>query len=195
MRIRNWLERMRSAPPPIGRDIAWLQAAHSRMDVSVPAGSVLFLGDSNTFTLVTAAVAPLSVNYGIGSLRSDQLLAAMPIYHSMTRARAVSIMIGTNDVLEGLSAGLQDRYARILDQIPSGVSVVLSSIPPIERPGLREQAQQAAQAARRASEGRCRFVDLHSALEGIPGALTDDGVHLDVKGYAIWAELLRRALP
>jgi lysophospholipase L1-like esterase len=164
------------------------------MDAAVPEGAVLFFGDSNTFTLVTAAVAPLAVNFGIGSLRSDQLQAAMPIYRSMARARAVSIMIGTNDVLTGAEDGLEDRYRGIIDQVPEGVPVILSSIPPINRPGLQDRARYAALRASWAAYRRCRFVDLHSALDGLPDALTDDGVHLDVRGYEVWCELLRQAL-
>src|SRR6478736_3871224 len=62
--------------------ITMMRGVHEWMDASVPAGATIFLGDSITMALATAAVAPYSVNYGISWQRSDQLIKSMDIYQS-----------------------------------------------------------------------------------------------------------------
>lgn len=86
---------------------------HKAMDASVPAGATIFLGDSITQGLATAAVAPYSINYGIGSATTSELLSNLPSYKSLERATAVFLMIGINDLGQGKSAGLEERLQAI----------------------------------------------------------------------------------
>jgi hypothetical protein len=60
--------------------------AHSWMDPSVPGGVAIFLADSITQSLATSAVVPYSINYGIGSHTSEQMLQELPAYQSLRRA-------------------------------------------------------------------------------------------------------------
>lgn len=175
--------------------IALMREVHRAQDATVPAGAVIFLGDSITQGLATAAVAPLSVNFGISGQRSDQLLQSMDGYRSMTRASAVVLMIGTNDLLHGRERGLGERYRAILAKIPPAVPVVMNGVPPMARLDVRP----AVEAARTACAQRpgCFFVDAYSAMAERPGMLSD-GVHLTPAGYAVWISLLRaggHALP
>lgn len=164
-----------------------MRRLHEWSDPHVPNGAVIFLGDSITQALPTAAVAPLSVNYGIAGQRSDQLLKSMSLYHSMARARAVVVMIGTNDVWQGKEGGLEGRYRAILSKVPAGVPVLFNSIPPISG---RDTAH-IVQAARLAclDSVRCTFLDTNAALRA-PDSLAADGIHLSQAGYRRWIEAL-----
>jgi len=181
-----------------------LREVHQQMDSSVPAGAIIFLGDSITMALATAAIAPFAVNYGIGWQRSDQLIKSMDIYQSIKRAGRVVITIGTNDVLQGRESGIESRYQAILAKIPSNVAVIMSSVPPIgdiEFGGRKiadTKVRYAVASAKRACEAdrRCRFVNAYEALTSnrspLPGVLLGDGVHLAPKGYELWISAIRR---
>lgn len=164
-----------------------MQNVHKRTDPHVPAGAVIFFGDSITQSLTASSVAPLAVNYGISGQRSDQLLRSMKGYASMSRASAVVVMIGTNDLHQGREQGLEERYRAILAKVPAGVPVVLSGIPPM----AGKDSSPLVEAARHACSAhpRCRFVDA-----GITPDMLADGVHLGAEGYAVWAAALRQAL-
>ena len=181
-----------------------LRAVHQQMDSSVPAGATIFLGDSITMALATAAIAPYSVNYGIGWQRSDQLIKSMDIYESIKRAGQVVIMIGTNDILQGREPGIETRYQAILAKIPSNVAVTMSSVPPIgsiEFGGRKiadTRVQYAVAGAKHACEAdrRCRFVNAYEVLTSnrspLPGVLLEDGIHLAPKGYELLIGAIRR---
>jgi hypothetical protein len=177
-----------------------LREVHAQMDASVPAGAAVFLGDSITMALATAAVEPRAVNYGIGWQRSDQLLVSMKGYGSLQRAGRVFVMIGTNDLLQGREAGIGERYRAILSTIPAGIPVVMSSPPPIgpitfygvhkvEDAAVRQAGIEARAAC--AADPRCRFVDTYSLLKGTEGALLPDQIHLAPPGYTLWIRALK----
>lgn len=183
-----------------------LRGVHEQMDSSVPDGATIFLGDSITMGLATAAIASYTVNYGIGWQRSDQLINSMDIYKSIKRASRVVITIGTNDLLQGRESRIESRYRAILEKIPSGVEVVMSSVPPIgdvvfygkkiddnDVRGVVASAKKICEADR-----RCKFVNAYEALSKnnipLPNVLLADGVHLAPKGYELWISLIRKAI-
>ncbi|HQQ73871.1 MAG TPA: GDSL-type esterase/lipase family protein [Pseudomonadales bacterium] len=192
-------------PPEDIPFIAMMRGVHAWMDASVPAGATIFLGDSITMALATAAVAPNSVNYGISWQRSDQLIKSMDIYQSIARSSRVFIMVGTNDVLEGSEAGIQSRYQTILAKIPANVAVVMSSIPPLGDVVLNGRkvddinVRYVVAIAKTVCEEdkRCRFINTYEELstDGKPtqGVLLPDQIHLSPKGYQLWIEAMRRA--
>jgi len=179
---------------------------HRQMDSSVPEGATVFLGDSNIQALITAAIVPRSVNFGIGGQRSDQLLESLPIYQSLQRSAGVIVMIGTNDILQGRTHGIGTRYAEILHRIPNNIPIVLVSPPPISRTTFgREAINPRASATVRqaafdacAAVSRCTFVDPTGAMsEGdapLNGVLLADGIHLSPLGYQILIPLISAAL-
>jgi len=184
-----------------------LREVHRQMDPSVPAGATLFLGDSITMCLSTAAVTARSVNFGIGWQRSDQLLASMDLYKSIERAARIVVTIGTNDLLQGRATGIEARYRAILAKIPARTEVVMSSIPPLGNgvfPGRQIDADQvrAVVASAKtvcAADRRCRFVDAFQALtsshgQPLPGVLLADSIHLAPQGYALWIDTLTGVL-
>lgn len=195
-----------SQPPEEAWFIPIVREVHRQMDPSVPAGATLFLGDSITMCLSTAAVTAHGVNYGIGWQRSDQLLESMDLYHSIERAARVVVTIGTNDLLQGRAAGIGSRYRAILAMIPARTEVVLSSIPPLGNtafPGRQIDADQVREVVASAksvcaADRRCRFVDAYQALtdqgQPLPGVLLADGIHLAPKGYGLWIDALAGVL-
>src|SRR5450432_2394781 len=73
-------------------------AAHLLTDRVVPAGAVVFVGDRQVQGLDVASVASVAVNYGIGGDTTVGVLRRLPLYASLTRARAVVLEVGTNDL-------------------------------------------------------------------------------------------------
>jgi lysophospholipase L1-like esterase len=189
-------------PPEDIPFISLMRGVHTWMDASVPTGATIFIGDSITMALATAAVAPNAVNYGISWQRSDQLIQSMDIYESIARASRVFVMVGTNDVLEGREADIQSRYQTILAKIPANVDVVMSSIPPVgdvvmygkkvDDKTVRDVVAIAKTVCE--ADARCRFVNTYEALStaGKPtqGVLLPDQIHLSPKGYQLWIEAL-----
>jgi hypothetical protein len=176
-----------------------MRGVHQQMDSSVPAGATIFLGDSITMALATAAIAPYTVNYGIGWQRSDQLIKSMDIYESIKRAERVVIMIGTNDLLQGREDGIESRYKGILAKIPPNIDIVMSSPPPISR--IEDaKVRYVVTSAKHVCEAdkRCRFVNAYDAMSKngtpLPGMLINDGVHLSPKGYELWINSIRQTI-
>lgn len=178
-------QRLGITAPPDAPIIETMREVHRQMDASVPAGASIFLGDSITMGLATAAVADHPVNYGIGYQRSDQLIESMRQYHSLSRAGRIYLTIGTNDILQGKTDGIRERYRTILAMIPANVPVVMSS-PPMTRKGNAAPMRDAARAAC-GERTNCTFVD--ATRIGLDGLLPD-GIHLNPVGYARWIALL-----
>jgi lysophospholipase L1-like esterase len=169
-----------------------LERVHIPRDLQAPAGSIVFLGDSHTEALLESNIAPQAVNHGVSGQTSDQLLATLGRYPSLAHAAVVVITTGTNDLMQGRERGIGDRYRAILAGIPSGVPVVMSSVPP----NTAHDARPLVEAARAtcAAHKHCTFVNLFAALDGRDDVLQPDGAHLLPRGYAIWTERLQHAL-
>jgi lysophospholipase L1-like esterase len=184
--------------------------SHERMDTSIPAGAVVFIGDSITQGLCVDAVTTPAVNYGICGDCTGGVLVRLQKYASLKRASAVVIAIGINDLAQGSSDDeILRNYRKILLSIPSGVAVVASAVLPIDstlRPELYGKITHRRIAnlnirlkAECAKRTRCLFVDIGAVLQEQTGALrsafhTGDGVHLSSEGYAVWIEELRLGL-
>ena len=65
--------------------------SHLRMDPCVPEGSVVFIGDSLTQGLCTAAVVDRSVNFGIGSDTTQGVLERIPRYECISGGGQLSL--------------------------------------------------------------------------------------------------------
>ena len=169
---------------------------HQAMDGSVPPGATIFLGDSITQGLATAAVSPVSVNYGIGSETTSELLANLPKYKSLERASVAFLMIGINDIGQGKTEGLTTRLQAIASAIPRQLPLVWSGIMPAYSdridPAQVTSANRAIQEIC-AARGRCIYVDTQELLAAGGAKLFRDGVHPNDRGYAIWISALRKA--
>ncbi|MCF7988593.1 MAG: hypothetical protein K9L60_13660 [Methylovulum sp.] len=175
---------------------------HQWMDESVPEGATIFLGDSITQGLATAAIAPFSINYGIGSENTAQLIDALPIYKSLSRANAIVLAIGINDLGQGMKVGLNDRYQKVLESLPADVPLIWNAVMPVK---LEDIALADIAATNKVIQTlcekkvNCAYVDTWQFLSDKNGHVIsdfflDDGVHLSPKGYSAWIAELRQTM-
>lgn len=180
---------------------------HERMDGNVPDGAVVFIGDSITQGLCVSAVAPLSVNYGIGGDTTVGVLQRLPTYQSLWRAGAIVVAIGNNDLKFRTNKEIVLNYAAILERLPRDVTVIFSAPFPYDEKAnvvwsgrnQRIKAISKELAALTGKAGNLHFIDAGPQLVDAEGNLADsfhdgDGTHLNEKGNAVWIRELKRAL-
>jgi lysophospholipase L1-like esterase len=175
---------------------------HQWMDESVPNKATIFLGDSITQGLATAAVAPYSINYGIGGENTAQLLEAIPSYKSLARVNAIVLAIGINDLSQGMKVGLNDRYEKIVEALPNKIPLIWSAVMPARNEKIAlSDINNANQTIKTlcSNRGNCVFVDTWSLLADKSGQMNsdlflDDGVHLSPEGYRAWIPALKQAI-
>jgi lysophospholipase L1-like esterase len=155
-------------------------------DARVPAGAVIFLGDSLTRALDVGRIAPGAINYGIDGYQTRHLLAFLPKLRSVPRARLVVLTIGTNDVKRHQLEGIEERLHRISQAIPG--PLLWNAIPP-SRQG---EVARVNAAVRRECAARSNCTYLETKFEA-----TDfwDGEHPNVAGNERWSASMRRAWP
>jgi lysophospholipase L1-like esterase len=154
------------------------------IDANAPAGAVVFLGDSHTQRLATTSVTSHGVNLAYGGQTADQLAEALPEYKSLPKAKAVVLMIGTNDILRGEGPKLEDRLRAVVAAIPPSLPLVWSALPQIrgKEPKINSFIRGAC-----AERPGCVFVPS-------PEGQLSDQVHLSANGYRRWESSLRDAL-
>lgn len=179
---------------------------HRRMDATVPAQAVIFIGDSITAGLATSAVSAPSVNYGIGADTTLGVLQRLPYYHSIDAASAVVIAIGINDLPRRTNDSILQNYKEILDNLAGRTKIVVSAILPVDErasnhPLANERIAQinAALAKLAKNYPQVVFIDSGQKLQDSNGNLsalahTGDGIHLSANGYQIWIGELKAAL-
>jgi hypothetical protein len=109
---------------------------HKRMDKNVPDGAVIFIGDSITQGLCVSAVAMPSVNYGIGSDTTFGVSQRLLDYQAVSRAGAVVIAIGINDLKYRSDNDIAENYRTILEQIQT-TPVIISAVLPVDERALQ----------------------------------------------------------
>jgi lysophospholipase L1-like esterase len=179
---------------------------HNRMDGNVPDGSVIFIGDSITQGLCVSAVAPLSVNYGIGGDTTVGVLNRLSIYQSMNRASVIVMAIGINDMARRSNEEILKNYALITDKLPAATPVIFSAVLPLDDEihpwddtNPRIKALNAGLKAFCETSSRLHYLDIGNLLVDKKGNLADeyhdgDGVHLNAKSNAIWIAELRKKI-
>ncbi len=169
----------------------------------------LFLGDSLT------AFAPWSrlfpevsgvVNRGIQGNTARDVLRRMPALLPL-EPRALVMMIGTNDLLQGRA--IPDILADVRSILSSFQALrtrcTLLAVLPVREaydpifPGFNARAAQYnRELAVLAAELRVKYVNFRTPFVDETGELraelTDDGVHILPEGYALWAEALQKSV-
>lgn len=191
------------APPPeLSHGFYESVGFHQKIDQNLPAGSILFIGDSHVQGLAVTAVTPLGVNFGIGHDTTLGVLHRLPLYSSVKETRAVVLAIGFNDLRRRNNAAIIKNISQILEQIPPGVPVLLCGIMPVDE----EPRNLAGYNARilllneqlahlEALRSKTLFLNPTPILANKTGSLpstlhSGDGIHLNSPGYERWIAAL-----
>ena len=166
----------------------------------VETGGVLFVGDSITYGAGDWSrwfPGVQTSNQGIGGDRTAALLSRMGTITRGTPARTF-LMIGTNDLSGGLAPDeAADGAIAVAEGIAAGIpgtDLYVQAVLPRDA-GMAE-AVEAVNARLEAAAGEAgyTYLDLHPAFAAPDGTLraelTEDELHLNERGYALWAELI-----
>lgn len=157
---------------------------------------VVLLGDSHTWLLGRNG----QQNRGISGIMVADVPGTIP--PNIAQASAILLMIGTNDIWRGKTAGLPERLDRLAAALPAGVPLIWSGIPPGQdfRFDL-DEARTANKVIKTlcATRPGCEYVDTWSLLaddkgEPIPRFFVSDGVHLSADGYRVWLKAIDAVL-
>jgi lysophospholipase L1-like esterase len=155
----------------------------------------------------------LSANFGISGDRTQQLLWRMDRGELEGMApKGVVLLIGTNNLTPGLGensltpkntpAETVGGVAAVVDTVrrrQPRARILLHALLPRAEPAAeirREVLETNAGLARLADGDTVRFLDLGGIFQDREGRLSPeimpDGLHLNARGYALWAEALHR---
>lgn len=182
-----------------------LLAYHTRIDSSMQADSVIFIGDSHTQGLNVAAVAENTINYGIGGDTSKGVIQRIPRYASLATASVIVMEIGFNDLKWRSDAEILENYRQILAQLPADIPVIFNAVFPVDELALsvrlnsRIQSLNAQLRTLVSTRNHSYFVDLTPQFASAEGNLAanyhiGDGIHLNRSGYALWIKTLRNTI-
>ena len=163
-------------------------------------GGVLFLGDSITEGGDWAALFPKikTANHGIGWDIVSGVGGRLPQI-IINNPDKIFIMIGTNDIGYGhdpvdMAAELED-VIKVLRYSRQSAQIYLQSVLPRELENVSAVAAINAEYKKLAQDMDVEFVDLTAAFSAPDGALkaslTEDSLHLNAKGYGLWASEIR----
>ncbi|MFK7835618.1 MAG: GDSL-type esterase/lipase family protein [Sulfitobacter sp.] len=180
-------------------------ARRGLFETYTPDVDVVMIGDSLTERGLWAdAFSQLVIaNRGTGGDRADQVRARLDAVLA-TQPEHAFILLGINDIFAGreMEDTVQD-IAAIVDRLgQAGVRVYLQSALECYVPvcGSKRDAILELNVAlnRLAAEAGIAFIDVNAVLSDDTGLrldLTYDGIHLNAKGYALWAEVLAPLMP
>lgn len=174
-----------------------LEVMYLRQAQNLPAGSIVFLGDSQIQGLAVTAISPNAVNFGIGHQQLQHLAKKINDYPGLAQTEKIVIGIGINDLLHKPDIAPGQAIAQLVNSLSCCRNkVLLLGVLPVneetlQRPGLNQrivefnrQLQSAAQAA------GISFLDLYPLFtaprEGMrPEYDLGDGLHLSPTGYEL----------
>lgn len=173
---------------------------HDVMAPQIAAGAVLMFGDSITQQCDMSQVSPFAINLGISGDTCAGLLNRLSHYAApLSKARAVHVMIGINDISVALSnATIQDYMMRIFNWLTG--PLIWTKIMPSRLSDANANIDIVNAYIAGQLSGRSNFatVDMKSALvDGSNLLRTDlsvDNVHLNAAGNALWVSAIRSAL-
>ncbi len=195
------------ASPILRRALRAKQAAREAQFAAtgIAPGRVVFLGDSITEWTPWEDWFPElpTANRGIGGQAICDVLARL--HTAIAEPRAVSLLIGTND-LHGLGKSSDvDDIADQMDDLASHIRLMAPSAPLFINSVLprsthfRDRIVRLNERYREtATANGATYVNIWPALAGEDGAIrpemTADGLHLSIAGYRAWSDVLRPLL-
>lgn len=183
-----------------------LEIMYQRQAQNLPAGSLLFFGDSQIQGLAVTAISPKAVNFGIGHQQLRQLAQTISNYPGLARADKIIIGIGINDLLQATVPEPEQAIAKLLTalQCCSDKVVLLSVLPVNEttlgKPGLNQRITRFNQHFKAAAlTAGTRYIELSDTYADGGGHLSanydlGDGLHLSRAGYAAMIQQIKSEL-
>jgi len=173
-------------------------------------GAVIFLGDSQTAQAEWHELFgdnPPVLNRGVSGDFTEGVLRRLPevLRHKPLK---IFLLVGTNDLIQGTELSkIEDTYRLIVQQIrmeSPDTELFLQSLLPvnnkIRRSGTHNENVMAlnARIAQIARLYAIPYLDIAEALKDADGNLaakfTEDGLHLNGLGYAVWKQELKKLL-
>jgi lysophospholipase L1-like esterase len=173
---------------------------------NIKPGGVIFLGDSITEGFPTAQAFPDEnvINRGIGGDVIDGVIERLDVCVFNLKPKRVYLMIGINNIWwfspDAPVEELGKQYDNLVMKTKEGTKeteIVLLSILPV---GGKEAAKNTKVRAlndiisRIARRENLAYIDLHPIMKDAKGNLREefsaDGVHLNLKGYLAWLEIM-----
>lgn len=179
---------------------------NARKDQNLPAGAVVFYGDSLVQGLNVAAATPLAVNYGIGSASSRDIVGQLKSHRNIDKSSVLVLAFGINDILRQNPERVVPAYRQALEVIPGSMPVIISLIMPVSEANLgrfsiTSTVKSLNQSLREIclSNSRVRCLDAGVLLTDNEGQLAahhhvGDGLHLSAAGNEIWLKQLGFAI-
>ncbi len=204
--VYDEMEKAQSDDPTVWEDdIRALEAS-----TAGPVGSVIFTGSSSIRLWRSLAddMAPLPViRRGFGGAKMGDAVHYASRLVAAEAPAAIVVFVGTNDIVPGKvkpSSELLQDYRKLVSniwQVHSSVPIYYIAITPSpSRWSVWEHAQStnAMIAEYIASESGLHYIDtgpllLHNG-EPNPDNYVFDGLHLNVNGYAVWTNVIRKRL-
>ncbi|MEZ4300189.1 MAG: GDSL-type esterase/lipase family protein [Polyangiaceae bacterium] len=192
------------APPEVGEIRYTAERLSILSELPARKGGTVFLGDSLTERGEWAELfgdASLR-NRGVAGDTTTGVLARVDLVTSLAPER-VFLLVGVNDLGAGEPVpAIAERYAAIVSALAKGApaaKLYCESVFPVREGAPRLIDNDKIRAlnaaiAKIAAERGCTYVDVQRALVDGAGELdasfTVDGLHLNGKGYAVWASAL-----
>lgn len=184
----------------------WLDHVHTFVEdnMSRKSGGIVFLGDSLTERFPVDQFFPEKgiINRGIGGDQIEAVLMRLDVSVYDLKPRKLFLQVGINDILFPRTEldNLKRRYGLLLNKLDKycdGTEIIMQTLLPLtgEFSGYNDDVLKFNDDIRRlAFEHKYRLIDLHSHFCDQNGlldeTLTEDGVHLSIEGYKVWAKLL-----
>ena len=178
-------------------------------------GQIIFIGDSITDLYhlddYYADLDKACYNRGIGGDRTTGVIDRLQVSLYDLEPSEVVLMIGINDLnsgrtVEELSSLYQVILNGIKEHLPSSKVFTMSILPMNDllagyfdiNAQNKKVVETNTHIAQMATERGYTYVDLHSQMKDDSGKLitsyTDDGIHPNANGYAVWTNLLKPLL-
>ena len=197
IRVALWLE-ARIQP-------AHLTGLQRTLEPWLPARTVILAGDSLIGMLPSRLVDARAVNFGIGAATVETIRAQFHGLRTLPSARALVLLVGTNDVVHRPLAAAEADLRALLAALPASLPVLLCTVPPIDPAAQHDRPLATiAQFNRRwaacaAERPHTRLVNVASVLADATGRLRPtlhlgDGLHLNAEGHRLLGALLQQTL-
>jgi len=178
-------------------------AFHRRVDANLPAGSVLFIGDSLVQGLTVGAIHSQSVNFGIGQDTTLGVLNRIPHYRSIAKSKLIVLAVGVNDLKRRSDDEIIENYGKIVALIPHNIPILFSGIFPVDEVksnliGYNARINRINRGLNKlcADSPRLYYFSMSDFIQDSHGELDDDyhigdGMHLNSLANAAWISRLK----